>query len=50
MRAFFLRPNYIGVMQMGAVPSHEGDGRFWQGVSLVLFSSDPPKNQKAQTQ
>jgi phospholipid/cholesterol/gamma-HCH transport system substrate-binding protein len=49
MRAFFLRPNYVGVMQMGAVASHEGDGRFWEGVSLVLFSSDPPEKQKAES-
>jgi phospholipid/cholesterol/gamma-HCH transport system substrate-binding protein len=42
---FFLRPNYLGIMQMGAVPSDEGNGRFWEGVAVVLFSNQPPDKQ-----
>ncbi len=43
---FFLRSNYVGIMQMGKVASDEGAGRNWEGVSLVLFSDKPPDKQK----
>ena len=45
MEAFFLRPNYVGIMQMSAVPSVLGDGKHWEGVSLVLFTDKPPDGQ-----
>jgi phospholipid/cholesterol/gamma-HCH transport system substrate-binding protein len=39
VRRFQWRPNYVGVMPMGAVKSAAADESFWDGVALVLFPS-----------
>jgi phospholipid/cholesterol/gamma-HCH transport system substrate-binding protein len=39
---FFLRPNYVGIMQMGAVASDQDESGFWEGVAVVLFTDKPP--------
>ncbi|MCW5982882.1 MAG: MCE family protein [Bryobacteraceae bacterium] len=39
-RAFLLRPNYVGIMQMGEVQPESG-GAPWEGVALVLFQPQP---------
>ena len=41
VRMFMLRPNYVGVMQMGEVKP-EQDGKPFEGVALVLFQPEPP--------
>lgn len=43
VRRFDLKPNYVGVMPMGAVKSSEPSGKLWDGVALVLFL---PKEKK----
>lgn len=37
IRKFQLKPDYVGVMPMGAVTSSAPDGKPWDGVSVVLF-------------
>ena len=37
LEKFGLRPNYIGIMEMGSVESTADSGRPWDGVALVRF-------------
>ena len=40
-KSFHLRPNYVGIMQMGQVTPTDG-GQPWEGVAFVLFQPQPP--------
>ncbi len=42
LKRFFLKSNYVGVMQMGAAQSPQGQQGPYEGVSLVLFSPIAP--------
>ena len=41
-----LRPNYVGVMEMGRVESTAADGKPWDGVALVRFIDAKQKKQR----
>jgi phospholipid/cholesterol/gamma-HCH transport system substrate-binding protein len=41
IKSFHLRPNYVGIMQMGQVMPPSG-GQPWEGVAFVLFQPQPP--------
>ena len=43
---FQIRPTYVGVMPMGKVESEEKPGAYWEGVALVRYTAEKPKNSK----
>jgi hypothetical protein len=43
LKRFFLKSNYVGVMQMGSVEAPQGQQGPYEGVSLVLFSRKEPE-------
>ena len=45
---FFLKPNYVGIMQMGAVAAKGAGNENWDGVAIVLFSNKPPDEKRSQ--
>jgi phospholipid/cholesterol/gamma-HCH transport system substrate-binding protein len=46
LKRYFLKTNYVGVMQMGAVASPQGQQGSYKGISLVLFSPKAPEKTK----
>lgn len=42
LKTFLLRPNYVGIMQMGTVEPKPG-AKPWEGVALVLFEPEAPQ-------
>ncbi len=42
VQEYSMKPDYVGVIEMGAVESAESDTGYWEGVALVQFSPEPP--------